>query len=308
MLEMQPSAVVDCAHRMGIKSNIPPYASIALGSAEVTPLELTSAYGVFPNEGVLVDPIAILRIEDKDGNVIEEDVPEKREVLSKETAYLMTNLMEGGVNEEGGTGVSVRRYFSLPAAGKTGTTNDYGDAWFEGFTPHLAAGIWVGFDDNRIKFGSADGQGGRAAAPIFGRFMRDTYEDPDIGLQLDYFRQPDGIITDTICVLTKKKATPFCPQDTTEIFNVKYPLLPAMSTQALTGAKRRAEIRSTGEGIVFDFEVSVHREAPGITQNRTSSSPIDTFVPSMPAAPCLLTTTILIKPADCSTNSRWKTR
>jgi penicillin-binding protein 1A len=165
-----------------------------------------------------------LRIEDKDGNVIEENVPEKREVLSKETAYLMTSLMEGGVNEEGGTGVSIRRFFSLPAAGKTGTTNDYGDAWFVGFTPHLAAGIWTGFDDNRIKFGSADGQGGRAAAPIFGRFMRDTYEDPDIGLQLDYFRQPDGIMTDTICVLTKKRARPFCPEDTTEIFNARYPI------------------------------------------------------------------------------------
>jgi penicillin-binding protein 1A len=226
MLEMQPATVVEQAHRMGIKSYIPPYVSIALGSAEVTPLELTSAYGVYANEGVLVDPIAILRIEDKDGNVIEENTPEKKEVLSKETSYLMTSLLEGNVNDEGGTGLRVRNYFSLPAAGKTGTTNDYGDAWFEGFTPHLTAGIWVGFDDNRIKFGSADGQGGRAAAPIFGRFMRDTYEDPDIGLQLDYFRQPDGIITDTICALTKKKATPFCPQDTTEIFNVKYPPAP----------------------------------------------------------------------------------
>jgi penicillin-binding protein 1A len=227
MLEMQaPSQVVDYAHRMGIKSKVPPYPSIALGTAEVSPLELTSAYGVYPNEGVLVDPIAILRIEDKDGNVIEENVPEKKEVLSKETAYLMTNLMEGGVNEEGGTGTNIRRYFSLPAAGKTGTTNDYGDAWFEGFTPHLVAGVWVGFDDNRIKFGSSDGQGGRAAAPIFGRFMRDTYEDPEIGLQLDYFRQPDGIVTDTICVLTKKKARAFCPEDTTEIFNSKYPIAP----------------------------------------------------------------------------------
>jgi penicillin-binding protein 1A len=158
--------------------------------------------------------------------LIEENVPEKKEVLSKETAYLMTNLMEGGVNEEGGTGRVIRSFFSQPAAGKTGTTNDYGDAWFVGFTPHLSAGIWVGFDDNRIKFGSSDGQGGRAAAPIFGRFMRDAYEDPEIGLQFDYFHQPDGIIVDTICVLTKKKARPFCPEDTTEIFNSKYPIAP----------------------------------------------------------------------------------
>ena len=224
ILETPPKQVSDYAKRMGIKTPIPPYESIALGTAEVTPLELTSAYGVFPNEGVLVDPIAILRIEDKDGNLIEENVPEKKEVLSKETAYLMTNLMEGGVNEEGGTGTNVRRYFSLPAAGKTGTTNDYGDAWFEGFTPHLAAGIWVGFDDNRIKFGSADGQGGRAAAPIFGLFMRYAYEDPEIFLGTDYFRQPEGIITDTICVDTKKKAREFCPEKTTEIFNAKYPI------------------------------------------------------------------------------------
>ncbi|MBI3787406.1 MAG: hypothetical protein HY276_04025, partial [Ignavibacteriales bacterium] len=87
-----------------------------------------------------------------------------------------------------------------------------------------AAGAWVGFDDNRIKFGSSDGQGGRAAAPIFGRFMQYTYDDPDIGLPLEYFKQPEGVVTDTICVDTKKKAREFCPNKTTEIFNVKYPI------------------------------------------------------------------------------------
>ncbi|MEX0737447.1 MAG: PBP1A family penicillin-binding protein [Bacteroidota bacterium] len=219
-----PKQVVEYAQRMGINSPIPPYESIALGSGEVSPLEITSAYGVFPNEGVHVEPISILRIEDKDGNVIEENFPAKREVLSKETAYIMTNLLEGAVNEEGGTGRVIRRDFALPAAGKTGTTNDYGDAWFVGFTPQLAAGVWVGFDDNRIKFGTSDGQGGRAAAPIFGLFMRHTYEDPDIALPLEYFRQPEGVITDTICVETKRKAREFCPETTTEIFNAKYPI------------------------------------------------------------------------------------
>jgi penicillin-binding protein 1A len=95
-----------------------------------------------------------------------------------------------------------------------------------GFTPHLSAAVWVGFDDNRIKFRSAEGQGGRAAAPIFGRFMQYTYDDPEIGFQLEQFRRPDGIVTDTICVETKKKALEFCPSKTTEIFNVKYPLAP----------------------------------------------------------------------------------
>jgi penicillin-binding protein 1A len=218
-----PEQVSVYARRMGIHSPVPAYQSIALGTPEVSPLEMTSAFGVFPNEGVLVDPIAILKIEDKDGNVIEDDSPEKHEALSKETAYLMSNLLEGVVNE--GTGTRVRTYLhGVPAGGKTGTTNDYGDAWFVGFTPQLAAGVWVGFDDNQIKFGTANGQGGRAAAPIFGRFMAHVYEDPKINLPVEYFEQPVGIVTDTICVETKKKARDWCPNKMTEIFNAKYPL------------------------------------------------------------------------------------
>ena len=166
---------------MGITSPVPAYESLALGTAEVTPLELTSAYGVYPNEGVLVSPIAIMRIEDNDGNVIEDNSPDKKEVLSKETAFLMTDLLKGVVN--GGTATTgVRSHFTGACAGKTGTTNDFADAWFVGFTPQLTAGVWVGFDDARIRFISSDGQGGRAAAPIFGLFMQKTYEDPDIGL------------------------------------------------------------------------------------------------------------------------------
>lgn len=223
ILEIAPvKQVVEYAKRMGITSPIPPYESIALGTPELSPLELTTAYGVFANEGVLVQPYAILKIEDKDGNIIEQNTPERREVLSRQTAYLMTNLMEGGVNE--GTGRAVRRFFALPAAGKTGTTNDYADAWFVGFTPQIAAGAWVGFDDNRIRFGGSDGQGGRAAAPIFGKFLQYVYEDPEIALPLEYFEQPEGIVTDTICVDTKKKAREWCPNKTTEIFNAKYPL------------------------------------------------------------------------------------
>ena len=223
ILEIAPAKQVsEYAHRMGITSRVPAYESLALGTVEVSPLELTSAYGVYPNEGVLVSPIAILRIEDKDGNVIEDNSSNKKEVLSKETAYLMTDLLKGGVN--GGTGSRVRSFYSGPCAGKTGTTNDYADAWFVGFTPQLVAGAWVGFDEPRIRLGNYNGQGGRAAAPIFGRFMQKTYEDPAIGLPLEYFAQPEGIITDTICVDTRKKAREWCPNKTTEIFNVKYPI------------------------------------------------------------------------------------
>ncbi len=224
ILEIAPAKqVADYAQRMGIRTQIPPYESIALGSVEVVPLDLVSSYGVFANEGVYVSPVSILRIEDKDGNVIERTGPEKREVLSKETAYLMTDLLRGVVN--GGTATrAIRTYYDGPAAGKTGTTNDYGDAWFVGFTPRLVAGAWVGFDDNRIKFRSSEGQGGRAAAPMWGRFMQYTYDDPDIAMPLESFNKPDGIIEDTICVETKKKAREYCPDKATELFNAKYPI------------------------------------------------------------------------------------
>ena len=221
VMEIAPvTQVVQYAHRMGIKSYVHPYESIAVGTAEVQPLEITAAHGVFANEGVYVEPISILKIEDKNGNIIEENKAEKREVLSPETAYLLTNMMEDNVN--GGTGHRVREYFHLPAAGKTGTTQEYADAWFIGFTPHITAGVWVGFDNKTVHFTNVDGQGGHAAGPIWGRFMQYTYDDPNIAMPLDYFLQPDGIERDTICTETKKIATAFCPSRMEEIFNKKY--------------------------------------------------------------------------------------
>ncbi|MBI3766521.1 MAG: hypothetical protein HY277_08490 [Ignavibacteriales bacterium] len=222
IMEIAPvKQVIQYAHRMGIKTELPPYESLAIGTGEVQPLEITAAYGVFPNEGVYVEPVSILKIEDKDGNIIEENQPTKREVLSKETAYLMTNMLEGNVN--GGTGSRVRTYYSKPAAGKTGTTQEYADAWFIGFTPQITAGAWVGFDNKAIHFTTSDGQGGRAAAPIWGRFMKYVYEDPSIALPVQYFVQPDGVEQDTICADTKKIATQYCPERVMEVFNKKYP-------------------------------------------------------------------------------------
>ncbi|HEY9166295.1 MAG TPA: PBP1A family penicillin-binding protein [Candidatus Kryptonia bacterium] len=212
--------VIDYAHRMGISTYIPPYASIAMGTNMVIPIQLVSAFGVFSDEGVLTKPIAILRIEDKNGNVIEQNQTQSTEVLSKQTAYLMTDMLRGVVN--GGTGSRVRSSFFLDAAGKTGTTQDFGDAWFVGYTPQLVAGVWVGFDDDRIHFTDWDGQGGRAAAPIWGMFMKYAYDDRDIGLPISSFVQPDGVVSATICVQTGKIATEFCPQKVQEIFNAKY--------------------------------------------------------------------------------------
>ncbi|MDI6765780.1 MAG: PBP1A family penicillin-binding protein [Bacteroidota bacterium] len=221
IMEIAPiPTVIQYAHRMGIKSDLPPYESLAIGTGEVQPLELVFAFGVFPNDGVLVEPISILKIEDKNGNVIEENKPSKREVLSKETAYLMVNMLEGTVN--GGTGARVRNFFLRPAGGKTGSTQEYADAWFVGFTPQLTAGVWIGFDNKVVHFTTGDGQGGRAAAPIWGRFMKYVYEDKNIGLPLEYFTQPEGIERDSICIDSKKIATPFCPGKEEEIFNKKY--------------------------------------------------------------------------------------
>jgi penicillin-binding protein 1A len=226
---------VEYAHRMGIKSTVPPYESIALGTPVVTPLEITSAYGTLANEGVEVEPMSILKIEDKDGNTIEENLPEKKEALSKETSYIMTSMLQDVVNR--GTGARVRNYFRYPAAGKTGTTQDYADAWFLGYTPFLAAGVWVGFDDQAVAFTSKDGQGGHMAAPLWGRMMQYIYADKSIKIGRDYFEMPPGVVRETICADTKKLANPSCPQTETEVFNMKY--LPGQCDKHGSGARSR---------------------------------------------------------------------
>jgi penicillin-binding protein 1A len=219
IMEIAPvSQVIQYAQRMGIHSHIPPYPSIALGTSELSPLEITSAYGVFANEGIYVEPISILRIEDKDGNLIADFTPDRREVLSRETAYIMTDMLRDVI--DGGTGMGVRNFFHYPAAGKTGTTQDFADAWFIGYTPHITAGAWVGFDDHRVTFHDwGDGQGSRAAMPIWARFMKYVYEDRTIGMPVEYFEKPEDVVEFIICNDTKMIATEFCPSRRSEIFN-----------------------------------------------------------------------------------------
>ena len=222
IMEIAPvKQVIQYAQRMGISSPLPPYESLALGAGDVSPLEMTSAFGVFANHGVYVEPLSILRIEDKDGNIIEENLPSRREVLSEETSFIMTSMMQGVVDDPEGTGARIRQYFHLPAAGKTGTTNEFADAWFLGFTPQIAAGVWVGFDNKSVHFTNWDGQGGRAAGPIWGRFMKYVYDDPNIAMPLEYFEKPETVSQDTICTDTKKLATEFCPSKSIEYFTEK---------------------------------------------------------------------------------------
>ena len=204
--------VIELAHSMGVKSELPNVISLALGAGEVTPLEMTNAFGTFANEGIWVEPTSILKIEDRNGNIIEDFHPETKEVLSEETAYVMSDMMEDVIDY--GTASSIRQYFHRPAAGKTGTTQNYTDAWFVGFTPQFAAGVWLGFDDARIKFGGGYGQGGKAAAPIWGKFMQLLYSDNEFDFPVAYFLMPDGVEETSVCTVTGLKSNGTCPSVT----------------------------------------------------------------------------------------------
>jgi penicillin-binding protein 1A len=206
-----PAKVVRLAKEMGIKSPIPEYPSIALGSAEVTPLELVSAYCVFPNDGLYVEPTLVTKIEDRWGHVIFKAAPEMHEAMSPVIAQEMVDMMRGVV--DGGTASSVRRWFNYPAAGKTGTTQNFADAWFIGYTPELTAGAWIGFDDHRIRFTGWYGQGGKAAAPIWGRFMAKVYADDRLPYDKGDFttqepRKYDGLRTGRHYVPMENAAPP----------------------------------------------------------------------------------------------------
>ncbi|MEO8446149.1 MAG: PBP1A family penicillin-binding protein [bacterium] len=204
--------VIDLAHRMGINSELPNVLSLALGVGEVSPLEITNAYGTFANEGIWVEPMAILKIEDRNGKVIEEFHPETKEIISEEVAYVMSDVLEGPIDY--GTASVIRQYFHRPAAGKTGTTQNFGDAWFVGYTPQFVAGVWLGFDDARIKFGGGYGQGGKAAAPIWGKFMGELYSDDNFDFPVAYFLMPDGVEEASVCTVTGLRSNGTCPSTT----------------------------------------------------------------------------------------------
>jgi penicillin-binding protein 1A len=158
--------VEDYARKFGISSPLPPYLPVALGAAEVTLFEQTSAYSVFPDDGVRLVPRLVTKVTDYDGRVLEEDYPEVKDVINSRTARLMASMLEGVVQH--GTAVAATK-LKLPLAGKTGTTNDFTDAWFIGFSPSLSAGVWVGYDEKKTL--GAKETGARAALPIWMDFM-----------------------------------------------------------------------------------------------------------------------------------------
>tara|TARA_B100001250_G_scaffold345796_1_gene315372 strand:- start:1883 stop:3997 length:2115 start_codon:yes stop_codon:yes gene_type:complete len=204
------------AKRMGINTDIRAVDAIALGTSEVFPIEMVSAYSALANKGVYSKPFAITKIEDRYGNIIKEYYPDRKEVLSEETAYLMTSLMQTVMDR--GTGGSARwKYkFNRPAAGKTGTTQGWSDAWFVGFTPQIAAGCWFGVDDFQVPLGPGQ-DGSRAALPAWSMFMKAAHDTLKFPVQK--FEKPSGIQDKEICTVTKKLPLPACPVEQ-EIFKM----------------------------------------------------------------------------------------
>ncbi len=207
--------VRETAMRMGLTTNIRAVDAIALGTSEVYLLEIVAAYAAFANKGVHSKPFAITRIEDRHGNVIKEYYPQQKEVLNERTAYIMTNLMQAVLDR--GTGGRSRWMYNFyhPAAGKTGTTQNWTDAWFAGFSPNLAAGVWFGVDGPpTVSLG--EGQAGNVAAlPVWARFMREAHKV--LNLPRDNFERPAGVNEYEICSVSKAKPTRACPVEK-EIF------------------------------------------------------------------------------------------
>ena len=192
--------------RLGIQARIPPYPAIALGSEGLSLLELSAAYGVFANGGERAKPISIQYVEDQHGEILIENRVEREKVLDENVAYLVTYLMEGVIrNGTGRTAVS-RWGLKRRAAGKTGTTNNFSDAWFIGYTPSLVAGVWVGFDNLRK---STKNSGAIAALPIWARFINEGVRGP----MDEEFRVPSGILFKQIDRETGLLKSEKCPEE-----------------------------------------------------------------------------------------------
>ena len=194
MKQFGPQAVVDLARKLGIESHLDAVPSLCLGTADISVFEMVGANSTFANQGVWVEPTFITRIEDKNGNVIEEFMPRRVEAISKETAYLTLNLMKGVVDHGTGLRLRFRHGLTAPIAGKTGTTQNNSDGWFMGITPDLVSGVWVGCEDRSAHFRSTDlGQGASMALPIWGIYMKKVYDDKSLKVSQDDFEKPEGL-------------------------------------------------------------------------------------------------------------------
>ena len=199
MKQFGPEALVQMAHNMGLKCYLEPVHSLCVGSADVPVYQMVSAYNTFPGMGVYVDPLYVLRIEDKNGRVLTNFASRKREAIGASTAYTMIGMMRSVV--DAGTGARIRRYIQGgEIAGKTGTTNDNSDGWFIGYVPRLTVGVWVGAEDRQVHFRwTGMGQGASVALPIWALMMKKVLDDPSIPISIDdHFAKPQGYSIDCI--------------------------------------------------------------------------------------------------------------
>ena len=221
--EIGPALIRSYARNMGISTPIQAIPSIGVGTSEVLLLDMVAAYAVLPNKGIYVEPMAISRLERKDGDVFfMQESGRKQEVLRPAVAVVVADMLRSAVDEVGGTGRRIRTIYDFrpQAAGKTGTTNDYTDAWFIGFTPHLVAGVWVGLDDPSLRLWPKQA-GSSAALPLWAEFMKEVYAsvEPYRSLRNRGFDEPeDLVVRRAVCNDSYKIATRFCPDQKEEIF------------------------------------------------------------------------------------------
>lgn len=211
ILSVGPAAAISCARRLGITSRLDPVYSLALGTGEVTLLELTSAYAALAAGGVRAEPLFVRTVYDRDGKLLEDNSIYREEVLSPQLSYMITSMLETALND--GTGRGARSMgFAEPAAGKTGTTDDCTDAWYVGYTPELAVGVWTGFDVKKTM--GKKMTGARASLPTWTSVMKAHYRDH----HGDAFAEPEGIVHRAICEQSGLLVTPKCRAARQEVF------------------------------------------------------------------------------------------
>ena len=215
MDKIGPQPVIDLAKNLGIEQDILPVPAIALGTPDLSVYEMVAAYSSFANKGVYTKPVMITTIADKNGTILYQTVPETKDVLSEEAAYVTVNLLQGVT--QGGSGTRLRHSYATdavykeiitgypyefdnPIAGKTGTTQNQSDGWFMGMVPNLVAGVWVGGDERSIHFPSITyGQGAAMALPIWGLFMKSCYADESLNVSKGEFERPENLSIEIDC-------------------------------------------------------------------------------------------------------------
>lgn len=216
MNEIGPQPVVEMAKKLGVEEDILPVPAIALGTADLSIYEMVAAYSTFANKGVYNKPVMVTRIEDKNGTILYQFVPESKDVLSEEVAYVTVNLMEGVT--QAGSGKRLRHNtltqvpvykeiitgypyeFKNPIAGKTGTTQNQSDGWFMGMVPNLVTGVWVGAEDRAAHFKNITyGQGASMALPIWALYMKACYADETLNVSIDEFERPEELSIKVDC-------------------------------------------------------------------------------------------------------------